>query len=71
MDYKVDDKNWLFSLFWEHGNSRRDYMTFSEIVAFNTTYKTNDYNEPLIALIGVNYHFEMCIFRLTLLINEI
>ena len=70
VEYQVDDENWLSNLFWADDNSRRDYMAFSEILAFDTTYKTNDYNKPLTILTGVNHYFESCIFRFAFLMDE-
>ena len=44
-------------------------MAFSEILAFDTTYRTNDYNKPLTILVEVNHHFETCIFGFALLMD--
>ena len=68
--YQVDEKNRLSNLFWAVGNSKRDYRDFSEVIAFDTTYRTNEYNKPLTILVGVNHHFQTCIFGLALLIDE-
>ena len=45
-------------------------MNFGEVLAFDTTYKTNKYNKPLTILIEVNHHFETCVFRFALLVDE-
>ena len=45
-------------------------MNFGEVLAFDTTYKTNKYNKPLTILLGVNHHFETCVFGFALLVDE-
>ncbi|KAM6570958.1 hypothetical protein CsatA_015038 [Cannabis sativa] len=68
--YQVDDENRLANLFWADGNSRVDYVAFGDVLGFDTTYITNEYNKPLIVLIGVNHHFNTCIFGFALLLHE-
>ena len=46
-------------------------MTFSAILAFDITYRINDYDRSLIIFIGINHHFETCILGFALLIDEI
>ena len=70
VQYQVDDENRLSNLFWADGNSRRDYMAFNDVLAFDTTYRINQYNKPLIILVRVNHHFQTCIFGLALLMDE-
>ncbi|KAK2455957.1 hypothetical protein QL285_003367 [Trifolium repens] len=38
----------LKSLFWADGTSRSDYFCFGDVVAFDTTYRKNKYNYPLV-----------------------
>ncbi|XP_060961031.1 protein FAR1-RELATED SEQUENCE 5-like [Cannabis sativa] len=68
--YQVDDENRLANLFWADGNSRVDYVAFGDVLGFDTTYMTNEYNMPLTVLIGVNHHFNTCIFGFALLFHE-
>ena len=49
----------------------RDFNTFGEVLALDTTYKTNKYNEPLTILVRVNHHSGTCAFGLALYIDEI
>ncbi|XP_062114127.1 protein FAR1-RELATED SEQUENCE 3-like [Humulus lupulus] len=70
VDYQCDEENRLSNLFWADEYSRRDYTAFGEVLAFDTTYKTNKYNKPLIILLGVNHHFGSCVFGLGLLLDE-
>ncbi|KAM6542954.1 hypothetical protein CsatB_007401 [Cannabis sativa] len=68
--YQVDDENHLANLLWADGNSRVDYVAFGDVLGFDTTYMTNEYNKPLTVLIGVNHHFNTCIFGFALLLHE-
>ncbi|KAM6554479.1 hypothetical protein CsatB_015241 [Cannabis sativa] len=70
VEYKIDDENQLAFLFWVDGMSRRDYMLFGEAIAFDTTYRTNKYNKPLTVVVGVNHHFETCVFGCAVLLDE-
>ena len=70
VEYQVDEDNRLSNLFWADGKARRDYMNFGEVIAFDTTYKNNKYNKPLTILLGVNHHFEGCVLRFALLVDE-
>ncbi|KAM6583260.1 hypothetical protein CsatB_010262 [Cannabis sativa] len=45
--YQVDKENRLANLFWADGNSRVDYVAFGDVLGFDTTYMTNEYNKPL------------------------
>ncbi|XP_060961748.1 protein FAR-RED IMPAIRED RESPONSE 1-like [Cannabis sativa] len=68
--YEVDEENRLANLFWADGNSRVDYVAFGDVLGFDTTYMTNEYNKPLTVLIGVNHHYNTCIFGFALLLHE-
>ena len=54
--YKTDEDSHLECLFWSDFTSRLDYACFGDVVAFDSTYKTNKYNLPFVVLIGVNHH---------------
>ena len=71
VEYQVDKDNRLSNLFWANEKARRDYVTFREVLGFDLTYKTNKYNKPLTILLGVNHHFDTCVFGFALLIDEI
>jgi hypothetical protein len=49
-------------LFWADGGSRSDYFCFGDVVAFDTTYKKNKYNYPLVIFSGCNHHSQTVIF---------
>ena len=57
-------------LFWSHGNSRRNYKFFGDVVTFDTTYRTNLYNLPFDLFVGVNHHFQTVVFGAVLLTEE-
>ncbi|KAL5579261.1 hypothetical protein UlMin_011703 [Ulmus minor] len=55
--YAVDDEDRLCHIFWSDTASQRDYACFSYAFAFDTTYRTNAFNKPLVIFVGVNHHF--------------
>ncbi|XP_059593696.1 protein FAR1-RELATED SEQUENCE 5-like [Vitis vinifera] len=47
-----------------------DYVCFGDVLAFDTTYRTNSYKKPLVVLVGVNHHHQTVVFGSALLIDE-
>ncbi|KAE8687325.1 hypothetical protein F3Y22_tig00111022pilonHSYRG00504 [Hibiscus syriacus] len=41
MTYSVDESGALYNLIWSDSTSRSDYTCFSDVIAFDTTYKDN------------------------------
>ncbi|KAK6267010.1 hypothetical protein QUC31_017847 [Theobroma cacao] len=70
MKHTTYDDNKLKNLFRADSISRSDYACFGDVLAFDTTYKKNTFNLPLLVFIGVNRHHMTTIFALTLLTNE-
>ncbi|XP_062118328.1 protein FAR-RED IMPAIRED RESPONSE 1-like [Humulus lupulus] len=68
--HTIDAEYRLANLFWADGISRDDYGRFGEIIAFDTTYKNNAYNKPLLLFFGVNHHFRTVVFAVALLYDE-
>ncbi|XP_057744669.1 protein FAR1-RELATED SEQUENCE 5-like [Arachis stenosperma] len=60
----------LEHIFWADGQSIVDYHCFGDIVAFDSTYKKNKYNKPLVIFSGCNHHGQTVIFGSCLLSNE-
>ena len=60
----------LANRFWANGNARIYYMIFGDVLPFDTIYRTNKYNKPLLILVGVNYYFDSYIFEFTILLDE-
>nr|XP_025678014.1 protein FAR1-RELATED SEQUENCE 5-like [Arachis hypogaea] len=56
--------------FWADGQSIVDYHCFGDIVAFDSTYKKNKYNKPLVIFSGCNHHGKTVIFGFDLLSDE-
>ncbi|XP_030945725.1 protein FAR1-RELATED SEQUENCE 7-like [Quercus lobata] len=48
LKYTIDEESRLANLFWIDSQSRLDYACFGDVVAFDTTYKTNVYKNPLL-----------------------
>ncbi|XP_062100657.1 protein FAR1-RELATED SEQUENCE 4-like [Humulus lupulus] len=70
VEYKIDDQHRLGPIYWVDEDNRRGYMLFGEAIAFDSTYKTNKYNKPLVIIVSVNQHFETCVFGLALILDE-
>ncbi|KAL4379141.1 hypothetical protein GQ457_02G023170 [Hibiscus cannabinus] len=47
----VDDSGGLHNLFWCDSTSRSNYACFGDAIAFDTTYKGNVYDRPLIPIV--------------------
>ncbi|XP_045825377.1 protein FAR1-RELATED SEQUENCE 5-like [Trifolium pratense] len=70
-EYAADTSNGrMKSLFWADGTSRSDYFCFGDVVAFDTTYKRNKYNLPLVIFSGCNHHSQTIIFGAALVSDE-
>ena len=54
--YTKDEEGSLENLFWCDRQSRIEYKTFGHVLVFDTTYKYNAYNKPLVVLVGVNHN---------------
>ncbi|KAL6331756.1 hypothetical protein AAG906_020095 [Vitis piasezkii] len=50
--------------------SKLDYSCFGDVLAFNTTYRTNAYKKPLFILVGINHHHQTIVFGCALLVYE-
>ncbi|XP_057452548.1 protein FAR-RED IMPAIRED RESPONSE 1-like [Lotus japonicus] len=66
---KTEDEN-LKGLFWSDGVSKVDYHAFGDIIAFDSTYKRNKYNKPLVIFSGYNHHGQTTIFACALITDE-
>jgi zinc finger SWIM domain-containing protein 3 len=61
-DYRTDEKGHLKGLLWCDSQSRLDYTAFGDVVVFDSTYKTNRYNLPLVPFVGLNQHGSTVLF---------
>ncbi|XP_057452557.1 protein FAR1-RELATED SEQUENCE 5-like [Lotus japonicus] len=60
----------LENLFWCDGTSRLDYQAFGDVIVFDSTYKKNKYNKPVVIFSGYNHHKETTIFACALVSDE-
>ncbi|KAK3195641.1 hypothetical protein Dsin_026951 [Dipteronia sinensis] len=68
--YTVDDENRLCNLFWPDSKSQDDFHFFGDVIAFDSTYRTNVYKKPFIIFVGTNHHWKTIVFGFGLLIGE-
>lgn len=52
----LDDEGCLRNAFWADARSRTAYEEFGDVIAFDTTYLTNNYDMPFAPFVGVNHH---------------
>ncbi|XP_056691887.1 protein FAR-RED IMPAIRED RESPONSE 1-like [Spinacia oleracea] len=60
--FRLDEKGKLRSLFWRDCMMMEDYRIFGDIVVFDTTYRTNMYNLICAPIVGINNHWNNCMF---------
>ncbi|XP_056698096.1 protein FAR1-RELATED SEQUENCE 5-like [Spinacia oleracea] len=60
--FRLDEKGKLRSLFWRDSMMMEDYGIFGDIVVFDTTYRTNRYNLICAPIVGINNHWNNCMF---------
>ncbi|XP_057418212.1 protein FAR1-RELATED SEQUENCE 5-like [Lotus japonicus] len=68
--YNKSEEGNLLNLLWCDGTSRLDYNVFGDVVAFDSTYKRNKYNRPLVIFCGYNHHKQTTIFAAALVHDE-
>nr|XP_048333665.1 protein FAR1-RELATED SEQUENCE 5-like [Ziziphus jujuba var. spinosa] len=66
----VNDDGKLKHCFWADSVSRRAYGCFGDVVVFDTTYNTNQYDMIFAPLVGVNNHGQMMLFACVFLSDE-
>ncbi|KAK9063805.1 hypothetical protein SSX86_017677 [Deinandra increscens subsp. villosa] len=64
----VDDE--LRFIFWADGISRLNYESFGDVLAFDATYKTNQYGMIFVPFTGVDHHKRCVTFGAALLCDE-
>ncbi|KAL4327898.1 hypothetical protein AHAS_Ahas13G0146100 [Arachis hypogaea] len=68
--YTRTPDNCLGSLFWADGEMMMDYQLFGDVLAFDSTYRSNKYKKPLVVFSGLNHHKQTSIFGFALLEDE-
>jgi hypothetical protein len=69
-DFVVDDHGKLVYIFWANAISRKNYSHFGDLVSFDATYSTNQYNMIFAPFTGVNHHMQSVLFGAAFLANE-
>ncbi|XP_008232311.2 PREDICTED: protein FAR1-RELATED SEQUENCE 4-like [Prunus mume] len=60
--FSVDEENRLDNLFWRDSTSLLDYIAYDDVLIFNSTYKTNVYDKPLVLFVGSNNYRSTVMF---------
>ncbi|XP_020963404.1 protein FAR1-RELATED SEQUENCE 5-like [Arachis ipaensis] len=68
--YTLVNGNKLGNLFWADVLMINDYQYFEDVLAFDSTYKKNRYNKPVVIFFGSNNHRLTCIFGFAVLASE-
>ncbi|XP_020517438.1 protein FAR1-RELATED SEQUENCE 11-like isoform X1 [Amborella trichopoda] len=63
----VGEDNRLEHIVWSHGSCSRAYEIFSDVVVFDTTYRSNGYYMSFGIWMDVNNHGDTCLFGCVLL----
>ena len=58
------------NLFWADSVSRYDYACFGDVIAFDSAFKRNRYDRPLVVIVGVNHHHQTIIFACAIIVKE-
>ncbi|XP_077221923.1 protein FAR1-RELATED SEQUENCE 5-like [Tasmannia lanceolata] len=67
---ELDEVGNLRSMFWADARARTAYLTFSDVIVFDVTYKINRYQMPFAPFTEVNHHRQSAIFGCALLEDE-
>ena len=71
MKTQVDEDQRLKSIVWVDSRCLMAYKNFGDVVAFDTTYRTNRYSMPFVPFTGVNHHYQSVIFGFALMRDEL
>lgn len=58
------------NLFWVDAKRRKDYISFSDVVFFDTSYIKSNEKMPIALFLGVNHHFQPLLLGCALLADE-
>ncbi|KAJ0235483.1 MULE transposase domain-containing protein [Hirschfeldia incana] len=67
---QLDEDDMITNIFWADDRFISDYNLFGDVVCFDTTYKTNEYDRPFAPFVGVNHHKQTVVFGAALLYDE-
>ncbi|PKA63437.1 Protein FAR1-like sequence 6 [Apostasia shenzhenica] len=66
----LDEDGCLKNIFWADGRCKAAYQYFDDVVTFDTTYLTSNYEVPLVSFVGVNHHGHLVLFGCGLISNR-
>ncbi|KAI5337448.1 PREDICTED: FAR1-RELATED SEQUENCE [Prunus dulcis] len=66
----LNDEGYSRNVFWIDSRSRAAYNYFGDVVSFDTTCLSNNYEIPLVAFVGVNHHGQTILLGCGLLADE-
>jgi hypothetical protein len=69
MIFVVDEEGNLVYAFWDDATSRNNYKYFGDLISFDSTYSTNQYNMIFAFFYWSEPSFAKCIFWRCLLIE--
>ncbi|KAF8037901.1 LOW QUALITY PROTEIN: hypothetical protein BT93_B0672 [Corymbia citriodora subsp. variegata] len=67
---QVDKDDRLTNIFWRNSLSKFNYDCFGDVLIFDTTYHTNNYEMICAPFVGVNHHWENILFGCAFLLDE-
>ncbi|XP_021773649.1 protein FAR-RED IMPAIRED RESPONSE 1-like [Chenopodium quinoa] len=67
---RVDEQGRLKDVFWVDGRSLVAYAGFGDVVCFDATYLTNEYELPFVNFVGVNHHSQSLLLGCALVSHE-
>ncbi|XAR49618.1 hypothetical protein NMG60_11032882 [Bertholletia excelsa] len=65
-----DEDCQIKNVFWADARCRAAFECFGDVISFDTTYLTNNYDMPLTSFIGVNHHGQSILYGCGLLYCE-
>ena len=68
--YGCDENGSLTDIIWVDARRRVAYKDFGDVVCFDTTYVTNDYDLNFANFVGVNHHRQSLLLGCALILHE-
>ncbi|KAK1686970.1 hypothetical protein QYE76_047818 [Lolium multiflorum] len=69
-EYEVDEHGKMVRLFWADATSRKNYKHFPDVLSFDSTYSTNQYDMVFAPFTGINHHMQSVFFAAGFLADE-
>ncbi|XP_021721329.1 protein FAR-RED IMPAIRED RESPONSE 1-like [Chenopodium quinoa] len=67
---RLDEQGRLKDVIWVDARSRAAYEEFGDVVCFDATYLTNEYELPFVNFVGVNHHGQSILLGCALVSHE-